>query len=260
MANTTGIAVGCAIGIPTFFAFCIAFFFLRKNRKRLNREDLEYQQNQEIREIDQDLSYDNMDQLKVDNAQQDFSNGLTSEESDQERREKSQEDLNNDNNSNGNGSNKKQRYVPAYKKKMRSSMNNLGNSRNSSFSNLNPPNALGSSNASINTNSTNLTDNFYTNVPVLDNDSQANEASTANSADLARSLQLPTPSYSKRPPMNRTSSTSTMHTEEEYDLKNNYDLANEGEIQEEDQYENEFTNYSENKRAFIEGLRPKVDQ
>ncbi|GCF01326.1 suppressor of lethality of KEX2 GAS1 double null mutant protein 1 [Zygosaccharomyces mellis] len=42
-----------------------------------------------------------------------------------------------------------------------------------------------------------------------------------------------------------------------YSLKNNYDIKNTSEIQEEDQYENEFTNYSESKRAFIDSLRPK---
>ncbi|CAR26724.1 ZYRO0B16632p [Zygosaccharomyces rouxii] len=42
-----------------------------------------------------------------------------------------------------------------------------------------------------------------------------------------------------------------------YSLKNNYDIKNTSEIQEEDQYENEFTNYSESKRTFIDSLRPK---
>lgn len=42
-----------------------------------------------------------------------------------------------------------------------------------------------------------------------------------------------------------------------YSLKNNYDIRNTSEIQEEDQYENEFTNYSESKRQFIDSLRPK---
>lgn len=42
-----------------------------------------------------------------------------------------------------------------------------------------------------------------------------------------------------------------------YLLKNNYDIMNTNEIAEEDQYENEFTNYSENKREFIDSLRPK---
>ncbi|EJS42823.1 skg1p [Saccharomyces arboricola H-6] len=42
-----------------------------------------------------------------------------------------------------------------------------------------------------------------------------------------------------------------------YKLQNNYDVGNIGEIAEEDQYENEFTNYSQSKREFIESLRPK---
>ncbi|CAI4045427.1 Skg1p SKDI_11G3090 [Saccharomyces kudriavzevii IFO 1802] len=42
-----------------------------------------------------------------------------------------------------------------------------------------------------------------------------------------------------------------------YKLQNNYDVGNIREITEEDQYENEFTNYSESKREFIESLRPK---
>ncbi|CAR23082.1 Aim20p [Lachancea thermotolerans CBS 6340] len=42
-----------------------------------------------------------------------------------------------------------------------------------------------------------------------------------------------------------------------YMLKNNYDVENASQIAEEDQYENEFTNYSESKREFINSLRPK---
>ncbi|QLG74105.1 hypothetical protein HG535_0F06170 [Zygotorulaspora mrakii] len=42
-----------------------------------------------------------------------------------------------------------------------------------------------------------------------------------------------------------------------YLLRNNYDIMNTSEIAEEDQYENEFTNYTENKREFIDSLRPK---
>ncbi|AGO11173.1 AaceriAFR300Cp [[Ashbya] aceris (nom. inval.)] len=45
-----------------------------------------------------------------------------------------------------------------------------------------------------------------------------------------------------------------------YMLKNNYDVTNNKEITEEDQYENEFTNYSENKREFIDSLRPKAER
>ncbi|AEY97984.1 FAFR300Cp [Eremothecium gossypii FDAG1] len=45
-----------------------------------------------------------------------------------------------------------------------------------------------------------------------------------------------------------------------YMLKNNYDVTNNEEITEEDQYENEFTNYSENKREFIDSLRPKAER
>ncbi|SCW02171.1 LAFE_0F00540g1_1 [Lachancea fermentati] len=42
-----------------------------------------------------------------------------------------------------------------------------------------------------------------------------------------------------------------------YMLKNNYDVGNAAEIAEEDQYENEFTNYTESKREFIDSLRPR---
>ncbi|EDO14612.1 hypothetical protein Kpol_304p4 [Vanderwaltozyma polyspora DSM 70294] len=42
-----------------------------------------------------------------------------------------------------------------------------------------------------------------------------------------------------------------------YKLKNNYNIENSNEIAEEDQYENEFTNYSQNKKEFIDSLRPK---
>ena len=41
-----------------------------------------------------------------------------------------------------------------------------------------------------------------------------------------------------------------------YNLQNNYDVRNNNEIQEEDQYENEFTNYTENRRQFLDSLRP----
>lgn len=44
---------------------------------------------------------------------------------------------------------------------------------------------------------------------------------------------------------------------EQYRLQNNYDIRDDHHIAEEDQYENEFTNYSENKREFIDSLRPK---
>ena len=46
-------------------------------------------------------------------------------------------------------------------------------------------------------------------------------------------------------------------TKDLYKLQNNYDVGNIGEIAEEDQYENEFTNYSQSKREFIESFRPK---
>lgn len=46
--------------------------------------------------------------------------------------------------------------------------------------------------------------------------------------------------------------------QEQYRLQNNYDIRDATHIAEEDQYENEFTNYSENKREFIDSLRPKI--
>ncbi|KAK5963006.1 Skg1p PWA37_004705 [Arxiozyma heterogenica] len=45
--------------------------------------------------------------------------------------------------------------------------------------------------------------------------------------------------------------------ESDYILKNNYDINDsESKIVEEDQYENEFTNYKENRRQFLDSLRP----
>ena len=41
-----------------------------------------------------------------------------------------------------------------------------------------------------------------------------------------------------------------------YRLQNNYDPENITQIEEEDQYENEFTNYRENKRTFIDSMKP----
>ncbi|CCC66872.1 hypothetical protein NCAS_0A03140 [Naumovozyma castellii] len=52
-------------------------------------------------------------------------------------------------------------------------------------------------------------------------------------------------------------STSTNTENGNYTLKNNYDMDDTNMIAEEDQYENEFTNYSENRREFIDSLRPK---
>lgn len=248
MANTTGIAVGCAIGVPTFVALCIAYFFFRKSRKRIEQEDLELQKDDDIRDMDQDLSYDNMDQLKAAQGVQ-----APSEDSDQDKSGSADTDT-----SPAGDSKKQQRYIPAYRKQMKSAINSLGNSRSSSLSNLNPPSGQGGShmgsNSSINSNSNSInTDTFYSNVPVLESE-QKDHLSRRNSMELARSLHA-TPSY-KIPQMARTASASSMENDE-YDLKNNYNVDNHHEIQEEDQYENEFTNYSESKRAFIDGLRPK---
>ncbi|CCK69758.1 Skg1p KNAG_0C06660 [Huiozyma naganishii CBS 8797] len=43
---------------------------------------------------------------------------------------------------------------------------------------------------------------------------------------------------------------------DQYALRNNYDVDNTGMITEEDQYENEFTNYTVNRRQFLDSLRP----
>ncbi|KAG0658890.1 suppressor of lethality of KEX2 GAS1 double null mutant protein 1 [Monosporozyma unispora] len=52
--------------------------------------------------------------------------------------------------------------------------------------------------------------------------------------------------------------TSPTDIESDYILKNNYNVNDNGErITEEDQYENEFTNYKENRRQFLDSLRPE---
>lgn len=259
-SNSTSIAVGCAVGIPCFVAFVVAFVFWIKTRKRFRQEDLEFSRHHEVDEIERDLSYSNIDQLKLEKDANFNTNSEPSEDSDQSRHngQQDEDDSEKKDTEVSRNDSKKQRYIPAYRKKFKSSINNLNNSRNSSISNLhNAGSQIQGSNSSINSNTTNQTDLFYNNsVPVLDGPRQTE--SSNNSLDLARSLQQPTPSYSKKP-LNRSASVSTTPNaeEEDYDLKNNYKVENEHEIQEEDQYENEFTNYSENKRAYIDSLRPK---
>lgn len=149
-------------------------------------EDVEFQRDHEIRDIDRDLEYDNMDQLKS-GEDPDANMGpmpqehITSEDSDCV--EKAVED------SKQEQQKKKARYVPAYRKQMKSNMS-LNNSRNSSYSNLNPPTTAGS-NASINTNST--TDNFYSNVPVMGMGGLGSDSDQGSIPALARTLQTPTP-------------------------------------------------------------------
>lgn len=272
MANSTGIAVGCAVGIPCFIAFCVAFVFWVKTRRRFQQEDLEFSKNQGVNEMDRDLSYNNIEQLKLEKDEGNFNtNSEPSEDSDQSRHQNQQlddEDEKKSSNQLSRDDSKKQRYIPAYRKKLKSSITNLNNSRNSSFTNLQNGNSgqIHGSSSSINSSTTNHTntDYFYNNIPVMQDQQNGSSKQLAdssnNSLDLARSLQQPTPSYSKKPAFNRSASISTnndVETEDDYDLKNNYKVENEHEIQEEDQYENEFTNYSENKRAYINSLRPK---
>ncbi len=257
--NSTGIAVGCAVGIPCFIAFCVAFVFFLKTRRRFKEEDLEFSRHHDVDEMNKDLSYNNFEQLKME---QDNTNSEPSEDSDQSghhNQDSGIDDSEKKSTQTSTNESKKQRYVPAYRKKFKSSITNLNNSRNSSFSNLqNGGSAVQGSNSSINSNTTNQTDYFYNNIPIMQDQSGTKQAdSSNNSLDLARSLQVPTPSYSKKPAFTKSSSVSTNDDEDDYDLKNNYRLENEHEIQEEDQYENEFTNYSENKRAYINSLRPK---
>lgn len=58
-------------------------------------------------------------------------------------------------------------------------------------------------------------------------------------------------------PYDQNSSDSDSHRDSSvYKLQNNYDVKNNNEITEEDQYENEYTNYTENRRQFIDSLRP----
>jgi len=265
MANVTSIAVGCAVGIPCFLAFCVALIFWTTTRRRFVKEDLEFNKKHEADDFDRDLSYNNIEQLKLQQEHDVNNQSEPSEDSDQSRHPNQQEDED-EKEKNGveRNDSRKTRYVPAYRKKMKATLNT---SRNSSFTNLgngqsNNNNNHTTSNSSITSNTTNHTDYLYNNVPVIDSDGTKQVDSSSNSLELARSLQQPTPSYSKKQPVfNRSTSVSTNNDddaiEDDYDLKNNYKLENEHEIQEEDQYENEFTNYSENKRAYIDSLRPK---
>jgi hypothetical protein len=284
MVNQTAIAVGLAVGVPVLLAFAGTGYFVVKTRRRLAREEIDFEQDEEIGDVNTDLSYDNIHQLRVVKNTQHIAGGVNTDpssgSSDDGRNDKQSMTLRSDslpsspkqetnnNNNNSNGSKKQKRFVPAYRKHLKSSMTNLANgnsSRNSSISNLNNnSNLIQGSNSSINSTNTNVTDYFYS-VPIMDTPDTPSKTPTSaqletSSNDLARSLQQPTPSYGKKPAFHRSSSDSTNGEDHDYNLKNNYDASNEYEIQEEDQYENEFTNYSESKRTFIESLRPKVKQ
>lgn len=73
-------------------------------------------------------------------------------------------------------------------------------------------------------------------------------------------ISLPQENVFATPVKGATTAPSANLQQPNYQLQNNYDLANSREIAEEDQYENEFTNYSENKREFIDSIRPKQDR
>ncbi|CDO95823.1 unnamed protein product [Kluyveromyces dobzhanskii CBS 2104] len=105
------------------------------------------------------------------------------------------------------------------------------------------------------------------------NGSNINNSNTASSAISSRHsltslhTHVSSPSISSKPTVENVFDTpksskvlalpAENDSAEQYRLQNNYDIRNNTQIAEEDQYENEFTNYSENKREFIDSLRPK---
>lgn len=308
-STTTGLAVGLGIGIPVCVAILVLVYFFFKGKKRRDREDLEYNSSYIMKDINADISYETEDQLAMGrdavsgSAVSDangsntscFKSGETtsvSEDSDavlQQQQQQQQTQPNypqqqhNSSNSNTNKAdkNKKRRFTPAYKQRIKSTYiatqsSTTTTSRNSSVSNLanlspsKPPSVnLNESNSSIvsTSNHSNGTNFSSYNIPMNLNDQHS--LSKALLQQQPPPLQPPVPI--RQQSHNSLSSltgqrfrtdqelpaTDDQQQQKPYDLKNNYDVSDDFQITEEDQYVNEFTNYEENKRAYIEELRPK---
>lgn len=122
---------------------------------------------------------------------------------------------------------------------------------------------------------------FYPSMPMSTNASFQNLRGTTTATSIsslnnsANIFNTPTSKNEKNPylnhrhhndsdndnniPNNQAEDTTTpTDIESDYILKNNYDVNDNGvAIAEEDQYENEFTNYKENRRQFLDSLRPE---
>ncbi|KAH3675019.1 hypothetical protein WICMUC_002851 [Wickerhamomyces mucosus] len=254
-SHSTGIAIALAIGIPTILAICVGIYFYRKGRKRFLKEDLEFDKDQHISNINDDLSYDNLNELQLKDQKEDnikLDDSTNSDTSETITIPKNSKQI--------------KRYVPAYRQKYQSSIINSttsinNNSRNSSYSNLNnseQKNPIINSNSSINSHNSQITQQGELNF------SDYNIPSDLN--DISKSLKQSIPLYngkrsksfdSNKQELNPTQDDDHHNNIQPYDLQNNYNVNDEFEIKEEDQYENEFTNYEENKRDYINQLRPK---
>lgn len=107
---------------------------------------------------------------------------------------------------------------------------------------------------------------YYPAVPNSTNNSIQNYKFNLSTSSLNNSTNIFSTPNSKKNHVNtihanednsRIMDSTQNDVELDYILKNNYDINDsESKIVEEDQYENEFTNYKENRRQFLNSLRP----
>lgn len=305
MTAVISISVGCAIGIPCGLALIISLIFWYRSQKRFKKE-LE----NDVDSMDDVFTFSNI----ASKGRQDTEETIPEDQAVESKF--SDDKMDHDTNSNTavvSQESKNTRYIPAYRKKLNSSINTLQNSMH-----MDDTRSINNSSlASLDTVRTNLNHMSRTSmldqiIPVLSqeniilSESSVSNLKTMHSSDsLIKSLNIHDfGSYPKRksntnlnslsppndssslfyitasstgshlksntyenvfdtPPTQKSSnSEETKHESksEIYMLKNNYNVDKDDEIAEEDQYENEFTNYSENKREFINSLRPKTQQ
>lgn len=127
--------------------------------------------------------------------------------------------------------------------------NNFGSyyPRSLSFSNVAPPIQFTGSNTSVHTRASSMNSILKPNYSENIFSTSIREHASFSASKTDHSIH-----YFKED--NHTSD------DEKYNLKNNYDNNFASKIAEEDQYENDYTNYSQSKREFIDSLRPKKIQ
>ncbi|SCU77425.1 LADA_0A00386g1_1 [Lachancea dasiensis] len=347
MVDGVSLAVGCAVGIPCGVAVVVALIFWFYMQRRLKKE---VEEDAESMSDDRAISFNNMEALKqVENSEKEDQalqnadvssysdntqgvesgpasaptsaggvfNGLKKTRGTSVSRSKTK-------------SENKNTYMPAYRKKLNSSISSLqqrtrhhddfkGTTDSSSTSLDTKPNgtqrseptvldqmipvlgnpngtdsgAAATSEFSLSHEKTASNDNLIKNLHNHDFGSYPRRRSSANLTSMASgnvsSTSVRTRSSSAHSPKNSTenvfdtpnsnvkvmnslpnhtgSPNGNIFLKDEnsddnekpsyYMLKNNYDVQNSSEIAEEDQYENDFTNYSESKREFINSLRPR---
>ncbi|SCV06228.1 LANO_0H24916g1_1 [Lachancea nothofagi CBS 11611] len=332
MVDGLSVSVGCAVGIPCGIAVIVAFIFWYRMQRRFKKEmedDVEsmggdgaisFRNMDALREADTSEKTDHAHRLaeassSSDNTQPpDFSSTAAPDVPSSRKKGKS----------NSKSDSRRNTYMPAYRKKLNSSINSLQHSRqadelkgtndSSSISLDTKPNATNNEPTVLDqmipvmvnqdaTNSATVTssdfslahdkdasnDNLAKNLQYHDFGSYPRRRSSANLNSIApgnissssihtRSSSTHSQKKSTENVFDTPNSSKVMtvvpnadHTDtpindenieleqqpDYYMLKNNYDAKNADEIAEEDQYENEFTNYSENKREFINSLRPR---